>query len=239
MGFFSGLMDAFTGKGARRDLDRGISAVNANTGQATSAIRQGAAQAQGFLSPYREQGGAAFRLYGDTLGLGGAEARSAAQDLYTSDPLLQKQRELDQKRQGWAFNARGAYGAPAHALAESRANLENYGNWQNRLAGVGEAGQQAATTSAGIAEREGQGVAGAYGQSSGQLANLYGQRAQTQNALAQNLIGLGSLGVSAMTGMPVGLGRNNLGTNPGTAANGGWTTSTTQAPWFSRWFGLG
>jgi hypothetical protein len=197
MGWLSELVGGFTGANARKDIDKGIGAVNANTGLATGAIRAGGQEARGYLAPYREQGGRAFGLYGDTLGVNGADARGVAQDLYTSDPILAKQRELDQKRTGWAFNARGGYGAPAHALAESRANLENYGNWQNQLGGMGRQGQEAANATAGIAQNEGAGVAGAYGQSSGQLANLYGQRAQTQNALAQNIIGLGGVAAKA------------------------------------------
>jgi hypothetical protein len=235
MGWLSDIVGGFTGANARKDIDKGIGAVNANTGQATGAIRQYSDEAKGYLSPYRDQGGRAFGLYGDTLGVNGADARGVAQDLYTSDPILAKQRELDQKRTGWAFNARGGYGAPVHALAESRANLENYGNWQNQLAGMGRQGQEAANTMAGIAQNEGAGIAGAYGQNSAQLANLYGERAKTQNTLAQNMLGLGGLAVSAFTGMPVG-GMNNLGRSTGTAANGGWSTSTQQTPWYQRWF---
>lgn len=219
MGFFSGLIESFTGKGARRDIDKGIGAVQKNTTEGIGAIREGAQEAKGYVQPYVDQGGRAFGLYGDTLGVNGAGARGAAQDLYTSDPILEKLRDLNAKKAGWAFNARGGYGTGAHALADSRANLENYGNWQNQLAGMGQQGQTAATTGAGIAQREGEGVAGAYGQNSGALANLYGQRAQTENALAQNLISVGGLAVKAFN-PTAGLGndiaayfkgRNSLG----------------------------
>lgn len=197
MSFFGNLLESFNGKGARRDIDKGIGAVNANTEKGVGAIREGAAGAQGYLRPYVEQGGRAFGLYGDTLGVNGLDARNSAQDIYTSDPILQKMRELDAKKAGWAFNARGGYGSGAHALADSRANLENYGNWQDRLDRMGQQGQAAAGTAAGVSQREGEGIAGVYDNTTNALANLYGERAKTQNTFAQNLLGAGAVAARA------------------------------------------
>ena len=239
-GFLSSLVDSFTGKGARKDLDMGIGAVNANTGNAVGAYKQYGDQAQGYLKPYVDQGGKAFGLYGDTLGVNGAGARGTAEDLYNSDDMLAKQRAYDLSRSGRQANASGGFNSGTAALADSRIRTQNYGDWQNRLAGAGQQGQAASGTAAGLAENTGAGVAGAYGQSTGALTNLYGQRAQTENTLAQNMIGLGALGVSAFTGVPVGrYGVNNLGTQQGTQANGGWQTATTAQPqsWYSRIFG--
>jgi hypothetical protein len=235
MGFFGDLVGGFTGKSARKDIDKGIGAVNENTGKATGAITAGADEAKGYLDPYRQQGGRAFGMYGDTLGVNGLDARARAQDIYTSDPILAQMRDLDAKKQGWAFNARGGYGSGAHALASNRAMLENYGNWQGQLNQLGQQGQAAAGATANIAQQAGRDVAGAYGQNSAALAGLYGERAKTQNTLAQNMLGLGGLAVGAATGMPIGFGGNNLGTQAGTAANGGFTTTTTQAPWYQRY----
>lgn len=235
-----GFWDAFTGKSARKDIDKGIAAVNAGTDKAVGAFQQYGEQARGELAPYREQGAKAFTTYNDTLGINGTAARDAAQGTYLSDPVLAQQRALDLKRSGQVQNASGSFNSGTAALADSRVRLQDYGNWQNRLAGVGQQGQQAATTTAGIDQNTGAGIASSYQNSGAQTANLYGQRAQTQNALAQNLIGLGGIAVSAMTGMPVGV--NNLAgktTTPGTQANGGWQTTTTPTPWYNpqRWFG--
>jgi hypothetical protein len=52
--------------------------------------------------------------------------------------------------------------------------------------------------------------------------------AQTRSTGMNNLIGLGGLALSAYTGMPTGIGGRSS-TTPGTAANGGWQTTTTRA----------
>lgn len=192
-----GFLDSFTGKSARKDIDKGIAAVSKGRDDAIATYRAAGTEAKGYLEPYREGGEKGFNLYNDTLGVNGTGARDAAQGTYLSDDILQKQLALQQRNRGWASNARGAYATGADALAASRINLQGYGDWQNRLAGVGQQGQQAATTTAGIAQNEGAGVAGAYQNATGQTAGLYGQRAQTQNTLAQNLIGLGGVAVSA------------------------------------------
>lgn len=213
MSFLGGLVDSFNGAGARRDIDRGIRSVGESTERSAGAIRGGASEAQGYIRPYREQGGRAYSLYGDTLGVNGTEARGRAQDTYLSDPMLQSQLALQQKQRGWASNSRGGYGSGADALAASRVNLEGYGNWQNRLGQAGQEGQAAAGTSAGIASRAGEAEAGAYSSGAGAIANLYGQRAQSENALAQNLIGVGGVAASYFGGggNRYGYGGNNLG----------------------------
>lgn len=207
MGFLSSIMDSFSGKSAKRELDKGIAAVGKGRDSAVDAYKQYGDRAQGYLQPYREQGGKAFGLYGDTLGVNGAGARDSAQGLYLSDDILQKQLALQQKQRGWSSNARGEYGSGVDALAASRVNLQNYGNWQNQLNGMGQQGQQAATTSASIDQQTGAGIAGAYQNATGQEAGLYGQKAQASNALAQNVIGLG--GVAASFFNPAG-GINRL-----------------------------
>ena len=217
MGIIGDLVSGLTGSGAKKKLDEGIGAVNANTGKSVDAYKQYGDQAQGYLKDYRDQGGGAFKMYGDTLGINGTGARDAAQQTYLSDPILQKQLELQQRQRGWSSNSRGGYGSGADALAASRINLQGYGDWQNRLGAAGQQGQAAAGQSAGIAQQTGAGVAGSYGQSSGALAALYGQRAQAENTLAQNVIG----GVGLLTkglglggyGIPSG-GGNNLGAMP-------------------------
>ncbi len=152
-------------------------------------------EAQGYVQPYREQGGRASGMYGDTLGVNGAEARTRAQGTYFSDPVLQQQLALQQKNRGWASNARGGWGSGADSLAAQRVNLQNYGNWQNRLQQEGQQGYGAATQSGNYAMAAGAGAAGAQQGATGQLAGLYQNRAQTQNALAQNIIsGIGAVG---------------------------------------------
>ncbi len=205
MSFLGGLIDSFTGKGARKDIDKGIGAVNEKTGKSVAALQQGGADALGYMKDYRDQGGSAFKMYGDTLGVNGTGARDTAQNTYLSDPILQKQLELQQKQRGWSSNSRGGYGSGADTLAASRVNLQGYGDWQNRLAGAGQQGQAAAGASADIAQRTAAGEAGAYGAGSGAVASLYGERAKTENALAQN-----GLGVAGLFTKYMGYGSNDL-----------------------------
>ena len=225
------LWDMFTGKSARKDIDKGIAAVNQGQTSAADAFKTYGAQASGELAPYRDQGAKAFTTYNDTLGVNGADARTAAQGTYLSDPILAAQRALDLKQSGRAANASGNFSSGTAALADSRIRLQNYGDWQNRLAGVGQQGQQAATTTAGIDQNTGAGVAGTYQNAAGQTAGLYGQRAQTENTLGQNIIGLAGVGASAFGAPRINTGVNSL------AGPGGWQTTTTPTPWYQRIFG--
>lgn len=243
MGFLGGLIDSFTGKGAEKQLQNQRGAITSGRDTANSEYTRGETGAQGYLQPYRDQGGNAFKTYGDTLGINGADARDAAQKTYLSDPVLQRQLDLQQKQRGQVANARGGWGSGADALAASRVNLQGYGDWQNRLGQMGQQGQAAAGQGANIAEWGASGRAGSDMGAANSLAQSYGESAKNSNTLAQNMIGLGGLAVSAYTGVPVGrpASSNNLGSQVGTASNGGWSTQTTAAPqpsWYSpsRWF---
>ncbi len=202
MSFWSDLGSSFTGSGAKKELNKGIAAVNQGRDQAVGAFQQYGEQARGELDRYRDEGGKAFTLHNDSAGVNGADARGAAQGLYLSDDILAKTRADAIKRSGQMANAGGGYNSGAAALAASRVNQQAYGDWQNRLAGIGQQGQQAATTMSGIDQNTGAGVAGSYQTGGQQAAGLYGQKALAANTLGQNLIGLGSLAVSAYTGMP-------------------------------------
>jgi hypothetical protein len=246
MGFLGKLWEGFTGEGAQKALNQGLAkgtaALSEGREAATGAITTSGREARGYLQPYREQGGRAYGLYGDTLGVNGAGARSAAQGLYLSDDILQQQLALQQKQRGWHSNARGGYGSGADALAASRVNLQNYGNWQNRLDAAGQQGQQAATATAGIAQNEGNAIAGIHSNYGQGLAGLYGNHAQSSAAnagtLFQNALnGATMIGQMAFGMPPTGTGKGN--TTPGTAANGGWTTTTTPNNNLLGWLGWG
>jgi hypothetical protein len=66
----------------------------------------------------------------------------------------------------------------------------------------------------------------------GNAANTLTNRASANTGAINNLFSLGSTAMSAATGMPMSFGGGNSGssfTTPGTAANGGWSTTTTPA----------
>jgi hypothetical protein len=218
---FGDLIDSFTGAGAKRALQEGqaksLASLAEGRDASLNATRTAGTEARGYQRPFADMGGRGFELYGDSLGVNGTGARERAQGLYNSDEMISRQRDLDMRRLGRTMNASGSFNSGAAALADSRARLEGYGNWQNRLAGYGQQGQQAAGTMSNIASNEGNALAGIYGGYGRDVASTYGQNArdmaQASNAFAQNVIGLGQAAVSAYTGMPMkrpGSGANNL-----------------------------
>lgn len=222
MSFLGGLIDSFTGEGAKRTLregmDKSADALRQGQDHQVGAIRTGGAEARGYLRPYADAGGRSYGLYNDTLGLNGADARGRAQDLYNSDDMSGRQRAYDLSRSGRMQNASGSFNSGTAALADSRIRMQGYGDWQNRLMQGGQQGQQASAGMANIAQGEGNALAGAYSGYGRDLANVYGQGygalAQADNTFAQNLIGAGGLALKA-TGWggfgPTGGGVNRLG----------------------------
>ena len=214
-----GFIGAFTGSSNKKEAD-------AATRRADAEIRQGRSDAYGYQDqgieqyrPWAEGGRLGGKLYEDLHGLRGAGARTAGQQLYLDDDILSQMRERDRIRTHRGVNARGYSDSGVGALADSRVMLEGYGGYLNRLAGLGDRGFAAS-----------QGMAGLYGAKAGTAMSAAGalsdnywknaqSRAQANTGFAQNMVGLGQLGVSAFTGMPVGsmnklasaTGMNNLG----------------------------
>lgn len=225
MSFLGGLIDSFTGEGAKKALREGmdgqLKVAGETRDQQLGAIKTAGTEARGYFQPYASQGGRAYNLYSDTLGVNGADARADAQDLYNSDDMLAKNRAYDLKRSGWQQNASGNFGSGTAALADSRIRMQGYGDWQNRLMQNGQVGYSAAGAQSGIAQNEGNALAGAYGNYGNAVGNAYGQNAQgmaqANNVFAQNLIGLGGTMVRAFN--PLG-GINYLSPNGGSAQGG-------------------
>lgn len=183
MGFFSDFM----GKSAKKDLReadaKSKAYLNAGKDEADSRYVEGWDTARGYIDPYAEGGRAGQTMYENTLGLNGEGARDEAQRLYYSDPNEQRIGDLVNKRIGYKYNAGGSYGTGAHNLASSRAALEQYGGWQNRLGELGARGQQAATTGATLGYQAGSDRASlAYGHAQQQA----GREQSFGNAMAAN-----------------------------------------------------
>jgi len=225
MSFLGGLIDSFTGEGAKRNIQEGMdksaSALQQGRDQQTSAIQGAGTEARGYYSPYVAGGQKSYGLYNDTLGVNGAEARQNAQNIYNSDDMLAQNRAYDLKRSGWQKNASGDFNSGTAALADSRVRMRGYGDWQNRLMQGGQTGLQAASGAAGVAQNEGNALAGAYGGYGRDLANVYSQGygglAQANNTFAQNLIGTAGTLVRAFN--PLG-GINYISPNGGSAQGG-------------------
>jgi hypothetical protein len=200
-------------------------------------ISSGLASARGYIDPIVESGRRAGTIYEGSLGLRGAAGAGEANDAFESNDALQRMRALDLKRSGQVANAGGGYNSGAAALADSRVNLQHYGDWQNRLAGLQGGGNQAAMSGANLEFGAGQAQAGremSYG--SARAGSAIGQGAAlnaNQNEGVNNLW----KGIGAVTSLATGIPMNGLGgssTRGSTGANGETTTPT---PWWQSMWG--
>ena len=201
-------LSAFTGSAGKKAINSSYNQANAAYDQgnvhARADIDKGYAEGKGYIDPIVQSGGAGGKMYRDTLGINGAEARSAAQGTYLSDDVLARIREQGIQRSGQVSNSAGGYNSGAGALADSRVNLENYGNWQNRLAGQEARGDQAAGLGANLAYNTGQSQADremSYASAkAGAAVGKGAALATNENTGINNLLKLGGLGVQAYTG---------------------------------------
>lgn len=106
-------------------------------------------QAYDQYQPYAEGGLQGYNTYNQAIGLGTPEQQTAAQGLYLNDPMQQAQLEQGSNALLRNINARGG-GMGVKSLGASRVATEQYGNWLNRLQGVGQQGLQTAGAQAGV-----------------------------------------------------------------------------------------
>lgn len=231
------MLGSFTGgtqkKYANQAYESSTRELQQGRDKSIDAYGQGYSQAQGYLTPYSQQGRQANKIYGTYLGLDGADAQRGAMQQYAgADPFRAYNEQ--QANQGMArqYNRMGLMGSGNMALGMGRASLErgsqDYNNYLGRLAGLGQQGMGAAGQLGQYAMQHGQGVAGAWnGYGNAQAGNEI-QRAnalgQASGILGNNLMKLGGLAISAYTGMPVnpgGGGMSGSGQAFGQAGGGG------------------
>src|SRR5258706_3903170 len=184
------LLDAFTGDSAKEaaaknaalyqqygteslsDLDRGFSGAMPELTNAVNAYTP--------LSNLGAKYGAGTNLYMDSLGVNGAGGNANAVGAFQASPGYAWNR--DQAIEATARNANrfGAGGNELAAVTERANNLANqeYGNWQNRLAGFVNPEQSAVSGAAG-------GQAAGYGAKAG----AYATDAQNRVGVAGNVAG--------------------------------------------------
>lgn len=193
MGFF----DSFTGASQRRDIR------NTNV-QATAALDQGYNQSQGYynqaadlFAPQAQTGQAASAFYDNALGLNGADARSQAQGVITSDPLWTGQLAEDQNALLKMMNARGEAGGGKAYLAGQRVLAQNYGNALDRYRTRADTGAQALGTLAGIRTAQGDNAYGYGATKAGQATNYGNAIAGTRGMTVNNLMNLAGTAIKA------------------------------------------
>ena len=257
-GIGKGLIDSFTGKGAQKALDKAqaqqaAAAEKARAGQ-TGAWDSFDTQARGDLTGGI---GRVRSLYDPALN-GSTEASDrqygllrgdqGAFDQYMANPAQAAIQAATAQRLGRYANASGkSYATSAGNSIANRGWLENFNTYQGQNAALGaeERGRIDAARNAlagaesgyagdlaRVGAQRASGVAGAYGQEGQQVGNAWGQWGQgtaaNANTLTQNLLGLGGLALKATGWGGFGAGPGGT-TQAGTAANGGWETTTTPA----------
>lgn len=215
MGFLSGLVDSFTGQGAVKAAKQGEQQANAllQQGQtaATGHYNTGYNSALGRINPMLQSGTAANDLYANHLGVNGAPAQQNAMSSWQISPgyqylLNERMRGLNARA-----NAGGNYysGAALRGAGDAHQAMmsQEYQNYLNRLGGYAGQGNQMAQYAAGLDTQNAGNLANlAYGvnqQMAGNAINRSNAEAQASGTLFNNILGLGSMAVSAMTGMPM------------------------------------
>lgn len=216
----------------------------------TGHITDASTKALGYYDPFAQTGVKANALYGDAIGVNGRPAQQAAIDTYgQSDPFRSFNEWNANRAMQRHWSANGGFNSGAAAMAAARANLERGSqDWQSTLnrwqgmqgQGVGIAGQQA-----GIAQNTGNALAGIDNNYYTGLANtemgLASANNQARMGGVNNLMKIGGAVASAVgtaaTGVPMNFGGGS--TDQGTAANGGWTTTTKPSNNWSNWFSFG
>lgn len=201
------MLDDFTGASQRRDIragrDASLGALSSGLQTASDQLGEGYAQAMGYLNPLMQSGQGNQQMLDDLMGLNGPEARARAQQIVTSDPLWTGQLAQAQSAAQRALNARGLGGSGAALMAGQRVLNERYGDVLGRYQQGAQQGASVAGAGADLAARYGSERAGLTYGNAQQVAGVQTGAANALSAsrgtLMNNLMGLGSLAVSAMT----------------------------------------
>lgn len=130
-----------------------------------------------FGAPYRAAGTQALQAYQGTLGLGGAGGRASALESFRASPGYQYalQQGLQGVQRGEAAHGLRGSGAEQRALLRESQGLasQDYGQYQQRLAGLAGMGAGAAQQGAQAAYGAGRGLASVVGQFAPQEAALW------------------------------------------------------------------
>ncbi len=228
-----GIFDIFTGGSAKKAAEENKRLLEANKAEGTATLRGGEAnslasldRAGGFYAPLSAKYGAGSDLYLDSLGVNGAEGNTRATDAFKAGPGYdwRVQQALDQTNRAAAATGGLSGGNTLAALSDRAGNMasQEYGGWQDRLAGLISPEMQAVSGQAGAEASKVpvyQGTANSIaGLGTNTTNGIAGQNTQAANAEMQgsaNLWGLGlnlaKLGLSGGTGLLGGGGGAGLG----------------------------
>lgn len=204
-----GLLGSFFGSDQRKDLRRAKAASDRELDAAYKGADEFYAQGQELYDPYIEQGRTGSDVYSQAIGLGTPEERAAAQERYFSDPAMQAVLGQQTNALLRKFNASGSgTGGGRLALAGTRVGLENYGNWLDRVKGVGDQGFTATTGKSNVLLGRGDSRWNFGATKAGNEINAGNALAQSRNVGVNNLLNVASLGVKAYAASDVRLKRD-------------------------------
>ncbi|MBX9587909.1 MAG: hypothetical protein K2X43_01300 [Hyphomonadaceae bacterium] len=194
MGFLSDL----TGASARRDIKRGREAANREiTGGEQAGIARydtGISRLDSYADP------AGYEAYLATLGLRGDNARREVQDTYMSDPIQNALMDRITRANTRRYTGIGMGNSGAATQSLTNALLANYGSYQDRLKGTGDTGLQASGAQATLDKGAGDIAFQAGQQRAGVETSAANALAASRSTLMNNILGIGSLAVNALTG---------------------------------------
>jgi hypothetical protein len=217
-----GIFDIFTGAPAKEAAEKNSALFQQNKVQGEQALYSGRDQslqsltnAGGFYSPLASKYGAGSNLYLDSLGVNGAGGNTRATDAFKAGPGYdwRVSQALDQTNRAAAATGGLQGGNTLAALSDRAGNMasQEFGGWQDRLAGLiapefqavgGQAGAEAgkAPVHMGTANS----IANLGTNTTNGITNQNTQAANAEMAGSGNLWGLGlnlaKLGVGAATG---------------------------------------
>jgi hypothetical protein len=211
MGFLNGLMDSFTGAGAKKELQKGRDQqqqfLQQGFDQGKGYGEQYLNQANGLMQGYMDRGQKASGMYGDLNGVNGADTARNAWSQFQAPPGFQEASDYAAKQTQNSAAARGSmYNGNTLAALYNQASGARYGaqnDWMNRLNGIGQQGYDATSQNANRTGQFGnalmQGRMGLGQQQSGVEGDYAKGMASASGSLAQNLIGLGGVVMGGFT----------------------------------------
>lgn len=214
--FFSTFLGNSAANSATALGARNAAQINSSYGTANDQAKQGFDQSMGYYQPYAQSGQAANTAYSNALGLNGAGAQQQQfQSGYLNDPAMayrNANNALQMSQLQKKYNA-GSSGINSGAAMMGSGQLatqqfnNDYGNYLNRLQGMQGQGLGVAQSQAGLTSNYYNSAADrSIGQGNALTSNDTNATMAANNARAggvNNLLSVGGMAVSAMTGMPM------------------------------------
>lgn len=142
-----GIFDIFTGASAKKAAAENQARLVANKAEGTATLRGGETsslasldKAGGYYAPLASKYGSGTNLYLDSLGVNGADGNTRATDSFKAGPGYdwRVSQALDQTNRAAAATGGLSGGNTLAALSDRAGNMasQEYGGWQDRLAGL-------------------------------------------------------------------------------------------------------